>query len=64
MQQPVLNLETAKLSKPMSPRHSAAVDSNPACHNHQPLCINAALHCWRNDLQEALILPHCYCQSM
>lgn len=38
-EQPVLNLKTAKLSKPRppSPRHSAAADGNPACHNHQPL---------------------------
>lgn len=40
MEQPVLNLKNAKLSKPrlLSPHHSAVVvDSNPACHNHQPL---------------------------
>lgn len=39
MEQPVLNLKTAKLSVPRlpSPRHPAAVDGNPACHNHQPL---------------------------
>lgn len=40
MEQPVLNLKTAKLSKPrlLSPQHSApVVDGNPACHNHQPL---------------------------
>lgn len=37
MEQPVLNLKTAKLSKLPSPRYCAAVDGNPACHNHQPL---------------------------
>lgn len=40
MEQPVLNLKTAKLSKPrlLSPRQTAAVvDGNPPCHNHQPL---------------------------
>lgn len=39
MEQPVLNFKSAKLSKPrlLSPRHSAAVDGNLPCHNHQPL---------------------------
>ena len=67
MEQPVLNLKNAKLSKPRlpSPRHSATADGNPACHNHQPLWTK-----WSIELSErqcaggALILPCCCCRSM